>query len=370
MDAQASRVDLQIDRGSFVCTDDGAGFASLDAILRYFGRFGTPHEEGDATYGRFRLGRGQIMAHARTVWRSHRWQMTVDTQEMGYGYDLETIPTPHRGCHISGSWYQPMTECELGDVMEELRHLVRYTRIPVVLNGNRLSRDAASESWDTEDAWAYYRAREQRAVAIYNQEILVRDDAAHIWGCGGIIVTKQALGLNVSRTEILRKTDPVWKAVAKTFQSLADRLVPKVVSHQTEAFRDRVAYVLVSNGAQSREFYYGAPVVNILPGKRHVSLSNLRGLCGKERRFTVVTNPKHLQMGEVVASDRDLVVLHPLNLDRFRVEGPLELETLFNRMEQKRCDEARQNPRSKVTYRPFEAVDFETVMPVTNAVCG
>ncbi|HFV9292198.1 TPA: ATP-binding protein [Serratia fonticola] len=66
VDAEATDVTLTLTRNGFTCQDNGKGFASRDDVLRYFGRFGTPHQEGDATYGRFRLGRGQIMAHAST----------------------------------------------------------------------------------------------------------------------------------------------------------------------------------------------------------------------------------------------------------------------------------------------------------------
>ena len=69
VDARSSAVHLSLSRTGFSCRDDGQGFASREDVVRYFGRFGTPHNEGDATYGRFRLGRGQIMAHATTVWR-------------------------------------------------------------------------------------------------------------------------------------------------------------------------------------------------------------------------------------------------------------------------------------------------------------
>ncbi|CCP05931.1 hypothetical protein BN440_0880 [Erwinia amylovora MR1] len=59
-DAGASMVSIDITPEGFAYRDDGRGFASYEDVKRYFGRFGTPHQEGDATYGRFRLGRGQI----------------------------------------------------------------------------------------------------------------------------------------------------------------------------------------------------------------------------------------------------------------------------------------------------------------------
>ncbi len=62
VDAGATLVRLNMSCNGFECFDDGQGFASREDVICYFGRFGTPHVEGDAVYGRFRLGRGQIMA--------------------------------------------------------------------------------------------------------------------------------------------------------------------------------------------------------------------------------------------------------------------------------------------------------------------
>lgn len=80
VDAQASAVLLRLTRERFECKENGNGFASREDVLCYFGHFGRPHERGDAPYGHLRLGRGQIMAHACTVWRSKAWTMTVNTR--------------------------------------------------------------------------------------------------------------------------------------------------------------------------------------------------------------------------------------------------------------------------------------------------
>ncbi|MGP5109592.1 ATP-binding protein [Pseudomonas helleri] len=119
VDARASSVHLSLTRSGFTCSDDGQGFANRDDVVRYFGRFGTPHDEGDATYGRFRLGRGQIMAHATTVWRSNAWRMTVDTPAMGYHYDLDDLQDASPGCSISGDWYEVLSDAELMSAIQD-----------------------------------------------------------------------------------------------------------------------------------------------------------------------------------------------------------------------------------------------------------
>lgn len=323
VDANATFVRLTLSKDGFYCIDDGRGFASRDDVLRYFGRFGTPHEEGDATYGRFRLGRGQIMAHASTVWQSNSWQMTVDTREMGYSYDLEDISSVVPGCTITGKWYEALTETELMSAVQEVRDLVRYTPVSVELNGKLITRDPRVEKWDHEDEFAYYRAKEDGSVAVYNQGVLVRHDAGHVWGIGGLIVSKKAIGLNVSRTEILRKTCPVWKAIAKQFGKMAEEVSKRLGDHRkTEARREKCARALLSGGGENANLmhlYTKEEVITVLPGKRHITLSDYlqKTYFRHKGKSTIVENGFDVPKGEAIAREGIMLILHPQTLQRF-----------------------------------------------------
>lgn len=320
VDAGAREVQLTLSREGFTCADDGQGFASREDVLRYFGRFGTPHQEGDATYGRFRLGRGQIMAHARTLWQSNAWSMQVDTQTMGYGYELNPLSEPLPGCHIDGTWYEVLSTVELNSCLQEIRDLVRYTPVAVLLNDQRITRDPAREKWDLEDEFAYYRAKEEGPVGIYNQGVLVRNDPANMWGVGGLIVSKQAIGLNVSRTEILRKTCPVWKAIDKAFTRLAETVTGRQGEHRkTEARRARSARALLSAEGNLNALAYHEEVITVLPGKRHVSLYDFLRKANEVHAgtYTVVRQGHDVPKGEAIAGQRIIQVLHPQTLERF-----------------------------------------------------
>ncbi|RUT42296.1 ATP-binding protein [Pseudomonas sp. PAMC 29040] len=324
VDARASAVHLSLSRTGFTCSDDGQGFARREDVVRYFGRFGTPHDEGDATYGRFRLGRGQIMAHATTVWRSNAWMMTVDTRAMGYHYDLDELHDASPGCSISGDWYEVLSDAELMSTIQEVRDLVRYTPVSVELNGQRITRDPRTERWDAEDECAWYRVKADGAVSIYNQGVLVRHDPAHTWGAGGLIVSKKAIGLNVSRTEILRKTCPVWKSIARQFGHMADQMASRLGDHRkTEARREKSARALLSGDANIVQIYSWEEVVTLLPGKRHVSLEGFLRKCRYSHnqrqggRFAVVDNVFDVPKGEAIAREGIVVIVHPTTLDRF-----------------------------------------------------
>jgi len=324
MDAGATVAMLTMTKDGFACSDNGHGFATRQDVLRYFGRFGTPHQEGDATYGRFRLGRGQIMAHASTVWKSNDWQMTVDTRTMGYGFDLEPLTISAPGCAITGLWYEPLSQVELMSAVQEVRDLVRYTTVKVELNGHIITRDPRTEKWDFQDEYAYYRVKQDGAVSISNQGILVRNDASQLWGAGGLIVSKMAIGLNVSRTEILRKTCPTWKAIAKQFGAMANEMASRLGDHRkTEARREKSANALLSGDLNSLDIYHKEEVITLLPGKRHVTMYEFLNKCRyshnrqQGERFAVVENGFDVPRGEAIASQGIAVVVHPQTLERF-----------------------------------------------------
>ncbi len=340
VDARAGCVRIDITPDGFSCQDDGHGFASYEDVKRYFGRFGTPHQEGDATYGRFRLGRGQIMAHARTVWCSRQWQMSVDTRVMGYSYELDERDEPVKGCIITGEWYEPLSSQERMSCIQEIRDLVRYTPIIVQLNGTVISRPPENEKWDAEDEFAWYRVREDGAVSVYNQGVLVRHDPGHLWGGGGLIVSKQPIALNVSRTEILRKTCPVWKAIAEKFGQLAATFSGTQGNHRkTESRREKSARALLAGEGDLLKLFHSEEVITLLPGKQHVTLEHFLRKCryGKhaveDGAFTVARYPRNVPKGEMLARAGITTVVHPVTLTRFGCFEPEEFMECLARVQ-------------------------------------
>lgn len=335
VDAGARNVHLHIGRTGFECRDDGVGFASREDVVRYFGRFGTPHLEGDAKFGRFRLGRGQIMAHARTDWLSNSWRMEVDTKEMGHSYELTESAKAAPGCSITGNWYEHLTDEELQSTLQELRDLVRYTPVLVHLNERQLTRDPLAEPWDHEDEFAYYRLRREGHVSIYNQGVLVRHDPGGMWGSGGIIVSKPAFALNVSRSEVLRKTCPVWKRVAERFGAMASEMSATQGSHRkTEDSRSRAASRLLSNDPNLGEIFHSEEVITLLPGAKHITLERFLARGHNENTAAcVVDGHRHVPRAERLARANIAMMIHPKTLDRFNCFTPEEfiecLETIL-----------------------------------------
>jgi hypothetical protein len=113
IDAGASGMSVTVTATGFMVVDDGRGFQSRDEIEKWFGRFGTPHVEGDALYGRYRMGRGQMMAFAVTTWRTGTFEMSVDIKNKGMGFGLKERLRGMKGCRITGTLYTPLSGSEL-----------------------------------------------------------------------------------------------------------------------------------------------------------------------------------------------------------------------------------------------------------------
>ena len=371
VDANAKTVHLEVSNSGFSIKDDGHGFASREDVLRYFGRFGTPHMEGDATFGRFRLGRGQIMAHASTAWESNSWKMTVDTRSMGYAYDLDEMADSNPGGQVIGTWYEPLGEREFLTAVQELRDLVRYTPVTVHLNGRVITKLPTEESWEFEDDTAYYRLRREGAMAIYNQGVLVRHDPGHYWGVGGIVVSKKAIALNVSRTEILRKPCPIWKHIARQLKALAtDFLAKDDPRRKSENSRHLAAKTVLAGGDGLLKIADKEEVITLLPGARHVSFANFAKMASSARAVAIVSSGADLARAETIAASGLALIVHPRTIERFEAYDPLKLEDSFRRVQaniREACDAVQQSGEripwavSSFSMNPLNFVSYDVL---------
>jgi len=147
IDAGATVCHIRLDGEGYEIVDNGRGFTARQEIEDFFETFGTPHRDGDATYGKFRMGRGQLFSFSRTRWRSGRFSMDVDIKTRGLAYDLLDGLDEAPGCTIDGTWYD---RCELAEVIRtthELTDLVQWmglTGVAIHINDRRVDKDVAA----------------------------------------------------------------------------------------------------------------------------------------------------------------------------------------------------------------------------------
>lgn len=237
IDAGATKCSITLTGDRFVVEDDGRGIQSRQEIEDFFETFGTPHTEGDAVYGRFRMGRGQMMAFGRNVWRSRTFEMDVDVKKTGLDYILTEHGDDFKGTRITAELYEKIAPSDLERVKGELRKFVAWAQIPVLLNGEVISKNPADAKWTYEDADAYYAlSSERQQLAVYNVGVLVNHFYAGRFGIGGTIVTKKQIEVNFARNDV-QSSCPAFKRIQAHLKKESGAITQKK-SKLTDAERD------------------------------------------------------------------------------------------------------------------------------------
>ena len=212
-DANSEKVEILLWAEGFDVKDYGDGFESEESIMRNFKRFGTPHSEGDATYGRFRIGRGQVMAFAKTSWHSKTYQMTTDIRSGDAGFTFTRDEPYYDGCRVLGEYYTPLDSYELQSTIHDLTKLVKYSPRPVFINQVQVNaQDGVKWDYEDEKLKITFNPKGQYGINLYSLGILVKELQMHRYGTAADIVTKHALQLNMARNEI-NENDPLWQHV-------------------------------------------------------------------------------------------------------------------------------------------------------------
>jgi len=224
VDAGATKIEITLTReGHFSVKDNGSGFESKQDIIDLFERFGTPHtgeedERKGTVYGRFRMGRGQIMAFAECSWRSSEYRMDVNIEKHGLGYNLNSGLEPFEGCEVSGTFFKDVEEIMVYDIEEA----VRYVDTDIFINGKKISFSPSEQDWDYECDLFYYKdTRDSYHLALYNQGVFVSRYPVRQVGYGGVLVSKKRMNVNFARNDIIERDCDVWKEAKSYLRALA-----------------------------------------------------------------------------------------------------------------------------------------------------
>lgn len=219
IDAGSPTCHINIGPSGFEVIDTGHGFKDKESVLQYFKRFGKPHKEGDATFGRFRIGRGQIMAFAKVTWHSNEFKMVTDIKSADSGFNLIENAVGHfNGCKVSGSFYQSLQEHSVNHIVAQIRNLVRYAKQDITINGITIK--SSIDAWDIDDDDLQVKWNPDRGhgIHLYSLGVFVKEVSAYNYGLNADIVTKKALQLNMARNEI-SETDPLWTKITSILRA-------------------------------------------------------------------------------------------------------------------------------------------------------
>jgi hypothetical protein len=320
VDAGATSILIELDAKGLVIADDGRGFPTRDEIIANFEMFGTPHEDGDATYGRFRMGRGQLFAKGANTWRSRTFRMEVDAKkELSYRLveGLEDAP----GCRIEVKWYDKLLPTEQQEIERALARMVKYVSIPITVNGRRVNADPAGQKWDHEDDDARYKFTKHGSLAVYNLGVLVSDSHAGKFGVGGTVVSKRRLTVNFARNDVMSDC-AVWKRIAKEIRKRAERNITGPTRKSTpftDAERERACLMFMA-GELEPDRAMKLKLFTDVTGA-HWSLQQVGKWLFDAGHSAVTTAPARSQAGDVLFQHRRAFVFSDETWERFGLVG-------------------------------------------------
>ena len=331
VDAGSSKVEITLDATTFRVSDDGKGFVDRFEIENFFETFGTPHAEGDATFGKFRMGRGQAMSFGSNTWRSGEFEMFVDIKHDGLNYKLKEGLKKVKGCSIEGTLYEPLPPSDLLRVGRGLENQCKYAPIPVFFNGKRISLDLENEKWTFVDDNAYYLLKESgRGMDVYNLGVFVRQYPPSQFGTAGLVVSKKQLEVNFARNDVLQSECAVFKEITRTLRQHVRQSEGKK-ERKTASYKDLLATRLMACEIDTAEEF-----INVVQNEKllvdvtgaQYSLLQLRNALGRfQGKLTASPQEGNIKADKLQQGQLALVIA-PKTLARFGVES---LDELFSK---------------------------------------
>jgi hypothetical protein len=254
IDAGATSVNVGVTPTHVTIVDDGKGFRDAKEVEEFFATFGTPHEDGDATYGKFRMGRGQMFAFGKNTWRTGEYEMYVDVDKH-LGFDLKQGQPPAPGCSISIELYEPLSQADIYRAKQAIEKMVKYVEVPIIVNGDQVSEtpDERKFPQTTEDAYIKVKSDQYGGLDVYNLGVYVKTISSWQFGVSGTIVSRKQLDVNFARNDIMGKC-PVWRRIKSVIDERGEEQVKqkKVLSDEEQL---NVIHRLVSREMKPYEAY-------------------------------------------------------------------------------------------------------------------
>lgn len=227
IDAGSSHVDVTLMNDFVSIIDDGRGFSGREEIDLFFTTFGQPHEEGDAIYGKFRMGRGQMFAFGKNVWRTGSFQMNVDIDK-NLGFDLQEGLPFKKGCDIKIDLYRPMQNWEYSSIEREIVTYVKYTNVPVFINGVQVNKPPTLKDFPDSINEAFIKLdATSSGIQVYNLGVYVQTIPSSSFGVGGVVISRNQMVVNFARNAVMVNECPVWAAAKPIINKRGRELVVK-----------------------------------------------------------------------------------------------------------------------------------------------
>ena len=319
IDAGATRIDVRFEGpGKVVIEDNGSGFESRADIQQHFAIFGFDHSTAaeaarDRTFGRFGLGRGQLMAFARTVWETNQFELQVDIRGKDLAFDLVEHPAPTvYGCRITAHLYDKLSNDARLVTKNEIKKLTRYSPVAIYIDGERANEDLDKVKWTQVTDEFYWREKpnSSRGVEIFNLGVFVTEVPHSNLGVSGELVSRKGheFKLNMARNDVLQSSCKTWRKARKLLAVASERR--RRSTKLNDADRIAIARGLIARDLEPWE-YYSKGILKDVQG-RPLSPKALHQAPGSQ---VAVAPEAHSNAGEAAMRAKVAVVLAPDVLD-------------------------------------------------------
>lgn len=222
IDADAKTIDIDLIGSDAVrVRDDGEGWGSREEMIAHFEVFGFDHDT-DAerargrVYGRFGLGRGQILGFGAARWRSGYHAMGANVTGGGeLKYRITDHETYVQGTQVDARLDEPLDAHTRGLIARKLKSHLAYTPAVVRLNGQRINTEVDDARWDLETDGLLFREHPhgQGGIEVYNQGVWVQTCAHYELGISGVLCSRPGheFKLNTTRTGVMQGKCKLWR---------------------------------------------------------------------------------------------------------------------------------------------------------------
>lgn len=322
-DYGATEIKITLSEDGFIVSDNGEGFTNREDIMKYFKTFGLRHEEGDAKFGRFRIGRGQIMAFSDAVWRSNEFEMHTVKKENKYGFEfVEHDELKVKGCEVSGKFRESVS---LYGTTSRIKRALQYMSIPIYLNGIKINATEPNWDYEDEDCKICWNPNHADGVRFYSQGVFVKEVPEYNLGLCADVVTKKSLLLNMARNEI-RNEDPIYKKIKKLILEESRKRAVKI--HKGKNLNENLRRSLIAQLLRGELDFYDASKMSLIRDCRGHTVA-LSRLANDKMPLTICGSSQDVRKGEFFSTAGLATVLHHNELN---VWGFDELEDLIEEL--------------------------------------
>ena len=261
IDAGATQIGVTLDSNWLQVQDNGKGLPhDEETMLACFQSVGNPHaldEYGrstDAKFGRFRIGRLQMLGYGWVTYKSGPWTLDVRVVDKAgqhvsardvharhdVGFDQVREDRAYDNSLVLVKLDRALNAWEVDAMVDQISKWCRHSIVPVWINGTQVSSspDEDPKRWNlvTDNAWMDLKQgdRDYGCLDVYMHGIFVCQHHANTNGVSGTVVAKKQMLVDYGRQGV-NSDCPVWSSILRSLKSWGGERFVRVKGRATKS---------------------------------------------------------------------------------------------------------------------------------------